>query len=464
MLSIENRISSSRADELREAIPGGVALPGHERYDEGCRVWNGAVRRRPAVIVFCKGPEDVQAAVRAARRHGLPLSVRGGGHDWAGRALRDDGLVIDLTGMRDVAVDPRALVATVAGGAWAKDVAAAAGAHGLVAAMGNCGTVGMAGLTLGGGYGPLSGTCGLAADNLLGAEVVLADGRRVTTGPDAAPDLYWALRGGGGNFGVVTSLRVRLHPARDMLAGSIIYNWNEAGAVLRRYAAFAATAPDELGVSVGAMVGPDGEPLIMVVPLWNGDQRRGERAMKDVQAFGAPRSAQVGPATYSDLLAQFDAWVEAADGCCWETRTRWLPTLTAGAADAIIAAQARAASPYCAVFWHHFHGAATRMAPDGAAFGLRRKHLTVEIIAGWKPDGDDGAAHRRWARDLWRNLAPFARPGGYANLLGPEDREQAAEAYGGNAARLRALKRRVDPDGVFASAIPLPEGQPGPLP
>ncbi|MEA3073709.1 MAG: hypothetical protein QOD29_5155, partial [Alphaproteobacteria bacterium] len=426
--------------------------------DEGARVWNGAARRRPAIVAFCKQPEDVQAAVRAARRHGLPLSVRGGGHDWAGRALRDGGLVIDLAGMRDVTVDPRALVATVAGGALAKDVAAAAGAHDLVAALGNCGTVGMAGLTLGGGYGPLSGNCGLAADNLLGAEMVLADGRRVTTGPDAEPDLFWALRGGGGNFGVVTSLRVRLHAARDMLAGSIIYNWNEAGAVLRRYAAFAATAPDELGVPVGMMSGPDGEPVIMIVALWNGDRCRGERVMGDVQAFGTPQSAQVGPATYAEMLAQFDAWVAAADGCHWEIRTRWLPALTAGAADAIIAAMARTASPQCSVFWHHFHGAATRMAPDGAAFGLRREHFMVEIIAGWKPDGDDGAAHRRWAQDLWQSLAPFALPGGYANLLGPDDREQAAGAYGGNAARLRLLKRHFDPDGVFASAIPLPEG------
>jgi FAD/FMN-containing dehydrogenase len=442
MLASKNRLSSSRADELRAAMPGRVALPGDELYDEGRRVWNGAVRRRPAIIAFCKQPEDVQAAVRAARRYRLPLSVRGGGNDWAGRALCDDGLVIDLTGMRDVAVDPRPLVATVAGGARAKDVAAAAGAHGLVAAMGNCGTVGMAGLTLGGGYGPLSGTCGLAADNLLGAEVVLADGRRVTTGP---------------NFGVVTSLRMRLHPAHDMLAGSIIYNWSEAAPVLRRYAAFAATAPDELGVSIGAMSGPNGEPVIMVVPLWNGERRRGERAMEEVQAFGKPLSAQVGPATYSDLLAQFDAWVEAADGCHWETRTRWLPALTADACEAIIAAKARATSPYCAVFWHHFPGAATRMAPDGAAFGLRREHLTVEIIAGWKPDRDDGAAHRRWARDLWQRLAPFALPGGYANLLGPDDREQAAEAYGDNAARLLLLKRPFDPDGVFVSAIPLPQ-------
>ena len=455
MLASKDRLSSSCADELRATISGDVALPGDELYEKGCRVWNGAVCRHPAIIAFCRQPEDVQAAVRAARRYRLPLSVRAGGHDWAGRALRDDGLVIDLTGMRDVAVDPQAFVATVAGGARAKDVAVAAGARNLVAAIGNCGTVGMTGLSLGGGYGPLSGTCGLAADNVLGAEVVLADGRRVTT--DAEPDLLWALRGGGGNFGVVTSLRVGLHPARDMLAGSVVYNWNEASAVLRRYASFAPTAPDELGVSVGAMSGPDGEPVVMVVPLWNGEQRQGERVMEDMQAFGTPQSAQVGPAAYADLLAQFDAWVEAADGCHWETRTRSLPTLAEGAIDAIIAAKARATSPLCTVFWHHFHGAATRMAPDSAAFGERREHFMVEIVAGWKPDGDDGAAHRRWARDLWRSLAPFALPGGYPNLLGPDDREQAAEAYGGNAARLRLLKRRFDPDGVFASAIPLPE-------
>jgi FAD/FMN-containing dehydrogenase len=279
----------------------------------------------------------------------------------------------------------------------------------------------------------------------------------VTTGPDAEPDLSWALRGGGGNFVVVTSLRVRLRPARDMLAGSIIYNWNEAGAVLRRYAAFAATAPDELGVAVGVMSGPDGEPVVMVVPLWNGERCQGERAMEDVQAFGTSQSALVGPATYADLLAQFDAWVEAADGHHWEIRTRWLPELTAGAADAIIAAKARAASPHCSVFWHHFHGAATRIAPDGAAFGLRREHFMVEIVAGWKPDGDDGTAHRRWAQDLWESLAPFALPGGYANLLAPHDREQARDAYGSNGGRLRSLKRRFDPDGVFASAMPLPE-------
>ena len=461
MLASKDRISSSCADELRATLSD-VALPGDELYEKGCRVWNGAVRRHPAIIAFCGQPEDVQAAVRAARRHGLPLSVRGGGHDWAGRALRDDGLVIDLTGMRDVAVDPQALVATVAEG-----LPGQGRSHcrrrlaNPVAAIGNCGMVGMADLSLGGGYGPLNGhvrpRCG---QRCLATEIVLADGRRRPPAPTRSPDLLWALRGGGGNFGVVTSLRVRLHPARDMLAGSVVYNWSEASAVLRRYASFAATAPDELGVSVGAMSGPDGEPVIMVVPLWNGERRQGERAMEDVRAFGAPLSAQVGPATYVACrgAVRTRGWRPrtAAIGC---SGTRSPPSLaTAGAAEAIIAAKARATSPHCAVFWHHFHGAATRMAPDGAAFGLRREHFMVEIIAGWRPDGDDGAAHRRWAQDLWQSLAPFALPGGYPNLLGPDDREQAAAAYGGNATRLRVLKRRFDPDGVFASAIPLPEG------
>jgi hypothetical protein len=455
MWNSKNRITSSCADELRAALPGGVALPGDALYDEGCRVWNGGVHHRPKLIAFCKRPEDVQAAARAARRHGLPLSVRGGGHDWAGRALRDGGLVIDLTRMRDVAVDPQTRVATVAGGAQAKDVAAAAGAHGLVAALGNCGAVGMAGLTLGGGYGPLIGTCGLAVDNLLGAEIVLADGRRVTTGPDAEPDLFWALRGGGGNFGVVTSLRVRLHPMRHMLTGTIIYGWNEASAVLRRYAAYAAMAPDELGLSAGMVSGPAGEPVIMVVPLWNGDQHRGERVMEEVRAFGTPLSAEVGPATYAAMLAQYDAWLEAVDGAHWEFRTRSLPTLTAHATDAMIAAMARAGSPISSILWHHFQGAATRIPTDRTAFGLRREHIMVELLAGWKPDGDDGAAHRHWVQDLWQKLGPFSLPGGYANLLGPDSREQAAEAYGGNAARLRILKHRFDPDGVF-TAIPLP--------
>jgi FAD/FMN-containing dehydrogenase len=443
------------ARELRTKMQGRVVSWGDDDYARTRRVWNGAVEHQPALFALCETSADVRAAVRIARQHEIPLSVRGGGHDWAGRALCPDGLVLDLSRMRQVIVDRHSRTAIVSGGAKAKDVAAAAAAHGLVAALGNCGEVGMGGLTLGGGYGPLNGQCGLAADNLLGAEVVLADGRYVTTGPDEEPELYWAIRGGGGNFGVVTSMRIQLHETRHMLAGAIVYPWSEAETVLSRYTAFSATMPDELGVPVTMTSGPDGQPAIILVPLWNGDKMQGERAMDHLQALGKPRLTQVGPTTYSDMLAPFDARVAEADGCFWETRTRWLPALAPGAVDAIVKAVARRTSPHSIVNWHHFHGAATRISEEAIAFGLRQEHFMVEIVASWEPDGSNGAAHRQWAQDLWKSLAPFALPGGYANLLGPNDREQAAAAYSDNAARLRALKRRFDPDRVFACAIPL---------
>ena len=447
----------SITDELRAAISGGIALPSDKSYEAARRVFNGAIPHRPAVIAFCQSTADVQAAMRIASHHGMPLSVRGGGHHWAGPALCPDGLVIDLSRMRQVVVDPRSQVATVAGGARANDVAAAAGTRGLVAALGNCGTVGMAGLTLGGGYGPLNGLYGLAADNLLAAQVVLADGRRVTTGPDEEPELFWAMQGGGGNFGVVTSMRIKLHDTRQMLAGSILYPWSEAEPVLRRYAAFAATMPDELGVPVSMASDRDGQPTIALVPLWNGDQLRGERAMDYLQALGKPQRAQFGPMTYSEMLAPYDALVAEADGCHWEIRTRSLPALTPGAIDAIATAVASKTSPHSSVNWHHFHGAATRIAADATAFGVRQEHFMLEIIACWEPDEGDGAVHRQWAQDLWESLAPFSLPGGYANQLSPYDREQAREAYGGNGSRLKSLKRRFDPRGVFACAIPLPD-------
>jgi hypothetical protein len=457
VLDIHTASALTAARELRATMQGRVVLRGDDDYARTRQIWNRAVENQPALLAVCETSADVQAALRMARRYNLPLSVRGGGHDWTGRALCSDGLVIDLARMREVVVDPHSRVATVSGGASAKDVAAAAGAHGLVAALGNCGAVGMAGLTMVGGYGPLSGLYGLAADNLLDAELVLADGRCVTIGPDEEPELFWAIRGGGGNFGVATSLRVQLHEMCHMIAGPIAYPLSDAEPVLRRYAAFASTMPDELGVSVGMTSGPDGQHMLMFLPLWNGDKQRGERIISDFQALGTPLLAQVGPMSYGDMLALFDGWLDAADGCHWEFRTRSLPALTPGAIDVITKAVASRTSLYSMVNWHHLHGAATRIPAEEIAFGLRQEHFMLEIIAGWKPGRSSGAEHRQWAQDLWEALAPFALPGGYASFLTPHNREQVRDAYGSNGARLRSVKRHFDPDGVFASAIPLPD-------
>ncbi|MEJ0015206.1 MAG: FAD-binding oxidoreductase [Acetobacteraceae bacterium] len=449
-----NSAPTLAARDLRAAMRGKVLLPSDADYVRARQIWSGSACRYPAIIAQCEGTQDVQAAVRIAQAHHLPLSVRGGGHDWAGRALRHNGLVIDLTAMRHVEVDAGRQIATVAGGALARDVVVAAAGHGLVAVTGNCGGVGMAGLTLGGGYGLLSPRHGLAVDNLLGAQVVLADGRSVTADVQQNPELLWALRGGGGNFGVVTSMRVRLHPARALLAGLMLFPWQQAAAVLHGYAAIVESAPDELAVLAGVLSTPDGEPALFLAPVWSGDPQEGTQRLAELEGLGTPMHVQLGPMAFGDLLAMFDAHV--VHGRHYAIRTRWLPRLTPAAIEHLIAASAARSSPFSMIALHHLHGAATRVAPASTAFGLRQDHYMLEVIAAWDRGAEDGGTlHRRWAQDLSQALAPHGLAGGYANMLGPDDIDQIPFAYGANAARLLAAKRRFDPDGVF-SAIPLP--------
>ncbi|HZE14931.1 MAG TPA: FAD-binding oxidoreductase, partial [Mycobacterium sp.] len=281
------------ADELAQRIDAAQV----HVHDGAPLLWNAAVKHRPELIVRALSPRDVQAAIRVARDRGMRLSVLGGGHGWAGRAVCDGGLLIDLSGMRRVTVDTWAQVATVGGGATAADVMAAAAPYGLVAAAGDLGSVGMTGLTLGGGYGPLNGRFGLALDNMAGAEVVLADGRIVTADATHEPELFWALRGGGGNFGVVTSMRVRLHPLNQMLGGLIVFPWSQAATLWRGLGELLSTAPDELTVQSGLLPGPDGNPTAYLAPAWSGDLRSGEAAVEALALLGTPLATQVAPMT-----------------------------------------------------------------------------------------------------------------------------------------------------------------------
>ncbi|CDO90887.1 FAD-linked oxidase [Mycobacterium triplex] len=443
--------AAALADELHRRLPGGRVLTG-AAYDQSRRIWNGAIDHAPAVIVRPQTRAEVQTAVRAARHHGVPLSVRGGGHDWAGRALREGGLVIDLTAMAHVTVDPLSRVATVQGGVTAGGVIGAAHPHGLTAVTGTVGAVGMTGLTLGGGYGPLMGRYGLALDNLLGAEVVLADGRAVTATQEEEPELYWALRGGGGNFGVVTSLSLRLHPVPEVLAGLIVYPWSDAVRVWTQLDDILAAAPDELTVQTGILAGPDGRPTVFVSPVWCGDLSDGERVIEPLQSLSTPLMVGVAPTSYVELLRQFDSFV--VDGRHYAARTRNVGHLTPEVIAALFEAGRRQTSRYSGIVVHHFHGAATRVPLSSTAFGLRAPHRMIEIVATWEP-GDDAAAHVDWAERVDAELAPHALPGGYPNMLGPDAPEQTAHAYGSNAARLAAAKQQFDPDGVF-TAIALP--------
>lgn len=438
--------------ELAAALdPSRVSVPG-AAAEESWRLFNGAIDHVPAVVVRCTSAADVQTAVRVARTHGLPLSVRGGGHDWAGRAVRPGGMLLDLAGMRGVTVDRAAQVATVAGGALSRDVIAAAAPHGLVAVTGTIGDVGMAGLTLGGGYGPLNGRYGLALDNLMGADVVLADGTLVSADETEHPELYWALRGGGGNFGVVTELRIKLHPVEQVLGGFIVYPWQQAEKVLHRLSEVLATAPDELTVLSGIMPGPDGSPTVLLSPAWSGPPADGGSYLAALQSLGEPLFAQIGPMPYAKMLSLFDE--SAVPGRHTTVRTRTVAGYTPELVAALLVAGETRTSPFSAVGLHHFHGAPTRVPVGSTAFGIRTTHLSVEIAAVWEPE-DDPAPHQAWADATSTAIAAVALPGGYANMLGPDHHEQIAHAYGPHATRLRAVKSSYDPDGVF-TAIPLP--------
>ncbi|MET0416316.1 MAG: FAD-binding oxidoreductase, partial [Actinoplanes sp.] len=403
-----------------------VLTPTDDGFRAASRVWNAAVRARPAAIARCGNSAEVAAAVRAGREAGLPLSVRAGGHDWAGRAIRDGGFVIDLTGMRGVAVDPGRRVATVQGGAITADLLAAAAPYGLVTATGVVSGVGLAGLTTAGGYGPLIGRYGLALDNLIGAELVLADGSTVTAGPDDDPELWWAVRGGGGNLGVVTALSYRMHPLPALLTGMLMFPFAQAGAVLSGYAEIVAAAPDELTVMGGFLPGPDGRPLVFLCPFWCGDDlAAGERAVARLRSLGRPVVDQIGSMPYADALGMFDG--SMVEGNHYLLRTRWFADVAKAVGPLVDAADAMS-SPHSALILNRFHGAAARIDPAATAFAQRTPHVVAEVIAAYPPDEPPGR-HRAWADAVVSALDPIALPGGYPNLLGPDDDERARASF-----------------------------------
>ncbi|MFI0502362.1 FAD-binding oxidoreductase [Streptomyces albogriseolus] len=462
-------VSTALPAELRSHIPAGRVLTDGPEYGRALALFNAAIDVRPSVVVRCATTADVQAAVRASRNHGVPLSVRGGGHDFWGRAFRPGGLVLDLTGMRDIRVDVDRRCATVGGGALSSDVVSAAERVDLTAVTGTAGAVGMVGLTLGGGYGPLLGRFGLAADNLLGAEVVLADGSRVHTDAAHHPDLFWALRGGGGNFGVVTSARIRLHPVPTVVSGTILYPITQSADVLGGLDEILQDGPDELTVDVGFLPGRDGKPVVYVAPTWSGDLEAGNAEDGPVRALsrlGTPVLADIGPVARSATLAATDAMFPP--GRMGAIRTRTVRSVSGSLATVLERAAREFTSPFSAIVWHRFHGAATRPPVGSTAFGRREPHLMVELISLWegsgrKDDADSGdgrSPHLRWLEELHAALEPFSLPGGYVNFLGPETPDQVAHSYGPNSERLLAVKSAVDPDSVFA-ATPLPTGTAG---
>ena len=382
----------------------------------------------------------------------MSVCIHNGGQDWNGRSLRDGALAIDISAMDTISIDWERHEAAIGGGVASGQLVHAAAEQGLAAVIGSDGAVSMAGLMLGGGYGPLMTRFGLACDNLLSAEAVTPDGRVVTCDARHDPDLFWALRGGGGGFAVLTSARVRLHsPGPQLYAGTVVFPWTDAQAALVRYGELMLRAPAELFGTVILATGPGGRLALVVSLVWTGEEAQGREWVKEVASAGSPVVSKLEPATVPALLASTDG--KLPQGLGYEVATRWLDVLTPDAAQALVGAFEARTSPLSSLVLHHCHGVATEVASDATAFGMRRPHFTALIYGVWEPVGED-AAVRPWARAAAAALDPFALSGGYANLLADGD-SRVQDAFGPNGARLAEIKRRTDPAGVLR-ALPLP--------
>ena len=437
---------------------GRLITAGHAEYDTARAVWNGRIDRHPRLIARCGGTADVAAAVRFAREHDLEIAVRGGGHNVAGTAVCDDGIVIDLSAMRAVRVDPHSATAQVQGGALWSDVDQHTQAHGLAGTGGIISHTGVAGLTLGGGLGWLMRKHGLTIDNLIAADVVTADGAQVRASEREHADLFWALRGGGGNFGVVTSFEFQLHAVGpDVLAGAILWDADNTNDLLRFYRDFVRHAPDELGTVVRFGTAPPlpvipeelhWRPVVLVGACHVGPFERAEAALRPLRAFGNPLLDLIGPTPYVSHQSALDSTVLHGWNYYW--KSTYLPELRDDLIGVIAEHAFAGSSPrsYAAMF--HLGGAVSRVPEAATAFGNRRAAHAITLDAVWRPGEDYAERDTAWTRRFFAALDRY-RDGVYVNFLGgDEDPGRIRDAYGAAVYdRLVEIKTRYDPDNVF---------------
>jgi FAD/FMN-containing dehydrogenase len=410
-------LESAAIEKFADALRGRLVQPGEAGYDEARRVWNGMIDRHPALIARCAGPADLMAAVRFARDHRLLVSVKGGGHNITGNAVCEGGLMLDLSGMKSVRVDPVGRTARAEAGLTWGEYNRETQAFGL-ASTGVVSTTGIAGLTLGGGLGWMMGKHGLSCDNLLSADLVTAEGKLVTANAEQNPDLFWGLRGGGGNFGVVTSFEYKLHPVGPVLAGMVIHPMAEAKAVLRFYRDFARSCPDEMLAAAALMTSHDGEPVVVIIASYIGDIATGEKAMAPLRKFGSPVADTIAPTSYVELNKLFDAAVPYG-GVQRYWKSSFLNELGDELLDIMIGRAAKMLSPMSMVLFFHMHGAAARVDRDATAFGLRHDQWDYDVISQWT-DPAETAGHIQWTRDYWNAVEPFASGEVYVNHLDAE--------------------------------------------
>lgn len=427
-------------------IKGKVLSAGDAEYDNARKVWNGMIDRKPAYIAQCTNADDISACVRFARKNNMIVSVKGGGHNVAGNAVCDGGLMIDLSKMKEIKVDVANKTATAEPGVILREFDAATMAQGLATTGGTVSDTGLAGLTLGGGLGWLMGKYGITADNLLSAEMILANGEQVTVDEDNHPDLFWAIRGGGGNFGIVSKFKYQLHSfGPNVVAGMILYPMDQAKAVMKFYREYARTVPDELMAYSGFIVTPDGLPVTMLLPAWLGDIEEADKYLAPLRAFGTPLADMVTEMPYTALQSILDAAAPAGMRRYW--KSGYFTDLSDELLDIVLKHLATRPSPLSPVLFLHMRGAAARTATEVTAFGNRRDQWDSDIISQWLDAADDDK-NITWTRNFWKEIEPLTN-GVYVNHLGSDDDPRVANAYGSNFERLKTIKKKYDPDNFF---------------
>lgn len=448
-------LNPEHVKEFSTALRGRVVQPGDTDYDASRKVYNAMIDRMPAIIVYCRDVADVMHSVNFARAHSLLLAVRGGGHNGGGLGVCDEGLVIDLSGLKGIRVNAAARTVRVEGGCTWGDVDHAAHAFGMATPSGIISTTGVGGLTLGGGLGHLTRKYGLSVDNLLEADVVLASGKMVSASATQNPDLYWALRGGGGNFGVVTSFVFRLHPVDTVFAGPTFWAPEKMGEVMRWYRDFIVAAPEELNGFFATMTVPPGppfpealhgKPVCAVMWCYTGDPAQADAVFKPVREFASPLMHGVQEMPFPALQGAFDGLYPAGEQWYW--RADFVNELS----DAAIAEHQRFAAtlptPKSTLHLYPIDGAVHRVKSADTPFAYREANW-AEVIVGVSPDPKDREKITAWAKSYWDAVHPYSAGGAYVNMMMDEGDERIRASYRGNYDRLVEVKRKFDPDNLF---------------
>ena len=440
-------LEESAADKLKASLRGGLLSPGDDRYDETRKVWNGMIDHRPALIARCVGVADVVETVTFARDHDLLVSVRGGGHNIAGKAVCDGGLMIDLSLMRGIEVDPLKRTARVEGGATLGELDGATQPFGLATTAGVVTHTGVAGLTLGGGVGRLARKYGLACDNLLSVDLVTADGQVVRTSATGNPELFWGVRGAGANFGVATSFTFQLHPVGPgVLGGVVVHPLEKADAALRFHYEYSRSAPDELSADAFFLTSPDGDPVFAISVCYVGSMEQGERVLEPLRRFGPPLVDEIGPIAYTEVQSAGDAFFPIGLHYYW--KSHFLEEIADDAIEATVSHFARAPSPRSLIVFQQFGGAVSRVDRSETAFRHRNAQYDNFPASVWT-DPRESEMHKQWVREWWGIMSPFSIGAEYVNNLGEEGEDRVRAAYGDNYERLVALKNKYDPTNFF---------------